>query len=101
MSYSISLSGHGPEPDDLREIFETTVRALRAVTPEGQTVGGSLSGSGPDGVSFPSVSAGDVLDLEAADVDDDADGDGDPDDATGGEPATDEPIEETGAEPAP
>ena len=72
MSYSINLSGHGPDADDLKEVFENAVRALRAITPDGQTVGGSLSGSGPDGQSFPSVMAGDVADeTEAADVDGD------------------------------
>lgn len=83
MSYSISLSGHGPDPDDLKEIFETTVRALRTVTPEGQTVSGSLTGSGPDGVSFPSVSAADVVDLEAVDAE------AEPGDELAGNPPTD------------
>jgi hypothetical protein len=52
LSYSISLSGHGPDPDDVREIFENTVRALRAVTPEGASPpGGSCSVGGENGLT--------------------------------------------------
>jgi hypothetical protein len=51
-------------------------------------VGGSASGSGPDGASF-TVTAADVVDLEAVDADEDADGDGDPGDELAGDPPTD------------
>lgn len=72
MSYSMSLSGHGADADDLKEVFENTVRALRAITPDGGTgPGGQISGSGGDGTSF-SLSTFDVADVEAADTDDEA-----------------------------
>lgn len=81
MSYSISLSGHGAAVDDVKEVFENTVRALRAVTPEGASpVGGQASGSDPDGGQF-SIAAGDVVDIgEPADAgqDDQPDGESDP-----------------------
>lgn len=72
MSYSISLSGHGAAVDDVKEVFENTVRALRAVTPEGASpVGGQASGSDPDDGQF-SIAAGDVADIgEPADAGED------------------------------
>ena len=73
MSYSISLSGHGAAVDDVKEVFENTVRALRAVTPEGSSpVTGSAGGSDPEGGSF-TLSAIDVTDLEAEDTSSDED----------------------------
>ena len=86
MSYSINLSGHGPDADDLKEVFENAVRAARAVSPEGSPpVGGSLTAEGI------SITAADVADsTEAADVDGDegAAGETDPDAET---PAGTEP----------
>jgi len=91
MSYTLNLSGHGPDTDDLKEVFENAVRALRAITPDGQSgPGGSISGSGGDGTSF-SLQASEVADeTEAADVDGDegAGGETDPDAET---PAGTEP----------
>jgi len=67
VSYNISIYGHGPDPDDVKEIFENAVRAARAVSPEGSPpVGGSLTAEGI------SITAADVADTtEAADVDGD------------------------------
>jgi hypothetical protein len=70
MSYSISLYGHGASVEDVTEVFETAVRALRAATPEANLpISGSASGSGGDGTSF-SLSATDVADEpDSADTD--------------------------------
>lgn len=65
MSYSISISGHGADPDDVRGAFEEAVRTLRGATPEGGTFTAFCS----DGTG--SYSADDVPD-EAADTSDEA-----------------------------
>lgn len=87
MTYSISLSGHGVDPDDLKEVFEDTVRALRAISHDGSSPGGQVYNN--DGIEFR-MNASDVTALDAADaspVDNDEDGDNEPDEA----PETAEP----------
>jgi hypothetical protein len=58
----MSIYGHGPEPEDVREVFENAVRAARAVTEQGETLSASLT------VEGISITHADVVDLEAADV---------------------------------
>ena len=56
MSYSLALNGHGADPDDVKEIFENAVRALRKVSPEGSTpIYGSLTA---DGISLQAADVG-------------------------------------------
>lgn len=77
MSWSISMSGHGAAPDDIKEVFENSIRGARAVS-DGE-VGGSLWATDESGQNGISVQASDV-----------SDDDGDP-----GDPA-DDPTEDAG-----
>jgi hypothetical protein len=79
MSYSISVSGHGPEADDVREAFGSLVRALRAATPEGGTgPTGSLTGLDSAAYSVDDVTD-EAADVEDADTDEADDTDEEPD----------------------
>lgn len=68
MSFSISVSGHIADPqatkDDVIEIFDNTIRALRAL---GADPGGSVSGT--VGTEMFTRTAGNVVELDAADAD--------------------------------
>lgn len=68
MTYSISINGSGAEPEDVQEIFENLIQALRSVTEEGT--------SGPTGqatIDGTVTQATDVADEEDPDeTDDDA-----------------------------
>lgn len=70
MTYSISLSGHGADPQDVKAIFEDTIRALRLVAPDASSpVTGSLYATDDAGGNGIRVSAADVADVaEPADA---------------------------------
>lgn len=71
MSYNITLYGHGPDPDDVREVFENAVRALRAITPADMSSSGP-AGSCTDGApDHKQYAASEVTDAEAADTGED------------------------------
>lgn len=67
MSFTISIYGHGAEPDDVRAAFDEAIRALRGATPEG----GSLGGTCNDGTGGALRTDADVSD-EAGDDSDEA-----------------------------
>jgi hypothetical protein len=92
MTYQITLTGHGAASDDVIEVFENTVRALRAVNAEGikdvksgisadAYLSGSAGGTGIDGDNF-TKNANDVQDLDEEEVlDDDTEEEADPGEA--------------------
>ena len=62
MTFSINITGSGGLVEDLSEVFSNTVRALREISEDPNTISGSISGS-INGESFSFTSA-DVEDVE-------------------------------------
>lgn len=63
MSYSISLSGHGAPPEEVKRVFERAVRKLREVTPDVlpfAAVSGSFYAGGSNTESYLSGTSDDV-----------------------------------------
>lgn len=69
MTYSINASGSGADPDDVKELFENLVRALRAVQFDSTSpIGGSLVAS--DDTQTITLAASEVADAtDPADAD--------------------------------
>jgi hypothetical protein len=78
MTYSISLTGHGAASDDVKEVLENAVRALRKVNELGiqdvksgisntAYLSGSAGGMGIDGDNF-TMSVTDVADVDEDEV---------------------------------
>lgn len=71
MTYMINVTGHGGDADDLKGVFEDTIRALRTIHGDDPNamLSGSINGSDGTGASF-NLNVADVTDLEAVDTDD-------------------------------
>lgn len=64
MSFSIGLSGHGIDPDDVQEIFENSVRALRSVQADGSApIGGAMAATDAQSQNAIVIAANDVVDV--------------------------------------